>query len=87
MPLTHNFAVLSISIPGPSQNCTSSVTCTVAMMLVFALEVAFSKHLQVLFCAIIGTGKNKFFETISPKFMSEKMFYAIIAIKYAFLIH
>ena len=42
---------------------------------------------NMLFRAIIGTGKLKFFEAISPKFSSEKMFYAIIAIKHAFLIH
>ena len=42
---------------------------------------------NVLFRAIIGTGKKELFETISSKFSSEKCFYVIIAIKHAFLIH
>ena len=74
--LMHSFAVLQISIPGASQKLTSSsVTCTVAITLSFALEAAFSKRSQVRrFSVIIGTGKKKLFETISPNISSEKMF-------------
>ena len=49
--ITHDVAVLRISIPGPSQNLTSSsVTCTVAnvkIKLSLTLEAAFSKRSQV----------------------------------------
>ena len=76
MLLMHGFAVLRISIPRPSQKLTSSsVMCTVAMTLVFALEAIFKTFAgNVLFRAIIGTGKKKLFEAISPNFSSKKMY-------------
>ena len=42
---------------------------------------------NVLFRAIIGTGKKKFLKQFLQSFRAKKMFYAIIAIKHAFLIH
>ena len=54
--LIHDLVVLLITIPGTSQSLmSSSVKCTVVkaicdtkMKLSFALEAAFSKHLQVM---------------------------------------
>ena len=52
---------------------SSSVKCIVAMTLIFALEVAFPKHLQVTcFSAPLQVQEKELLEAISPKFMSEK---------------
>ena len=55
------------------------------MMLVFALEAMFTGNM--LFRAIIGTGKKNFLKQSLQSFQAKNYFYAIIAIKYAFLIH
>ena len=59
------------------------------MTLVFALDAAFSKRSQVtcLSAPLSRYTKNELFEAFSPKFASDKSFYAIVAIEHAFLIH
>ena len=42
---------------------------------------------NMLLCAIIGTGKKNFLKHFLQSFRAKKCFYAIIAIKHAFLIH
>ena len=60
----------------------------VRMTLVFALEAAFSKRSQVTcFFAPLGTGKKNFSNQFLQSFRETKCYYAIIAIKHAFLIH
>ena len=81
----HGFAVLRMSIPRTSQKMsTSSETCDVNMTFVFALEAAFLKRLHA---TCFYAQLQIVFDAFSPKFSSEKMFYAITAIKQAFLLH
>ena len=84
MLLKHDFAVLRISILGPSQKLTSlPVTCTVANVISLRQDYAslcpgngiFKMFASTVpFCAIIGTGKKELFEPFSPKFSSFKTF-------------
>ena len=88
--LMHGFAVLQISIPGSSQKLTSSsVLCTLAMTLVFALEAAFSKRSQITCFSVplYVHEKKNFLKQFLQSFRAKRMFYAIIAIKHAFLIY
>ena len=90
MLLMHGFAVLHISIPGPSQNLTSSaVTCTLPNV------ISWRQH-DVSLCPGSGvfktfTGNVPFracikrpFRVIFSTFSSEKMFYAMVANKHVF---
>ena len=93
----HGFAVLSISIPGPSQNLISpSVTCTVANVILWCQNDVFNSPGSCIFKmftgdmafrAIIGTGKKELKKHFLHGFRMTKWFYAIIAIKQDFLIH
>ena len=94
---THGFAVLRISILGASRKLTSSsVTWPVANVISCRQDdvslcpgsgVFKTFAGNVLFRAIIGTGKKNFSKQFLQSFRATKCFYAIIAIKYAFLVH
>ena len=91
--LIHGYAVLSMSIPGPSQNLMSSSVNQHSSKRNFvtsslALEAAFSKSSQVTcLSAPLYVQEKKLFEEFSTKFRVTKCFYAIIEIKHDFLIY
>ena len=101
--LIHDFAVLRISIPGLSQKLmSSSVTCTVANVISWREDDISLCHGSSVFKtfagnmpfhAIVGTGKKNFSKDFfcdgctCQSFRATKCFYAILAIKHAFLIH
>ena len=77
MLLMYGFAVLRISIPGPTQNLTlSSVTCTVANVICNGNGVFKTFAGNLPFRTIISTctAKKRTFEAFRPKVSSYNMF-------------
>ena len=84
MVLMHGFAVLRISIPGPSQKMMSSlIMCTVANVISRCQDDvslcpgsgSFKTFAgNMLFRAIIGTGKNNFLKEFLHRFRATNVF-------------
>ena len=95
--LIHGFVILQMSILGPSQNqMSSSLTYTASNVtlwcqnevIIWPGSGVFKTFLgNMPFRTIISTGKKNFWKQLLQSFPVTKYLYAIVAIRYDFIIH